>query len=858
MESPWNSPSLSLTPLAESLRASLLSSSSSLSRREIACCSEALADELLSNCVPSSVCVGLARDSLVEALGIFEAYGDGRACARVSNKIGICELREGRLGEAVKYFIRQSEGSEKVKRWGGVCAGLANAGVIYLRMGEGTKAREIIERGCEVARSWEEGGLNWKKGQVGKTAEKRNERERVAAFVNFLRGVLEVAVGEYKLAIVFHNVDLEKSTNIGDRGGILRAFTNLGLCHFKRKEYDKAEAYWVKGWEVVEENREMMKNGTSTTTNEDSTVDDGQQLATDGGGGFTPYSEARTLYHLGCVYVLGDDGVVDTEKGLDYLSRGEKICNESVATQISSLVAAREHKLQKQEEALKEEVEDGTPVPPELMDEIPEIDEKAVMAFGTDEGKVLHSQILHLEALTHLRLTTPNSDGFGSIPTPNIEPALDQIQKSIEMCDQKLVQSAVATTAGVISIVKGDWERGRNFHKRGGKLVEGGGGFLMSGKKDMDKEKKKEDSENGGQSNSSKSLAGLMGTSKAKNKLLKKMSKKKKVGLEVPGVDGDGDCGTEEKESDLILPLSTHLPGNVMGSILPLQQRSLRSSSVRNLALSSSHGSGFGLANSSGLSGETVTQANLRAIADMHKKEAETCKRNGDSRGEARAHGLWGNAILSLGGRKQDSFEHLDFMMKYAIRAGDLRMELQAIRSIADLQESHGESKNCMKTLRRYLKLCDKITEEAQDLVLRMDCVKRMITVYSLMSKEIKEIDKEMDKDEYDLLTDAELDEMENEDPQFLRANSKRRAMRFVDQLRKIECYHWKFRDDGSQMFDADIDAEEERYLKKEADTPKDNSGSGNKKSQGAMSGEFGGGGVKKKFGGGGGAFGLF
>jgi len=140
-----------------------------------------------------------------------------------------------------------------------------------------------------------------------------------------------------------------------------------------------------------------------------------------------------------------------------------------------------------------------------------------------------------------------------------------------------------------------------------------------------------------------------------------------------------------------------------------------------------------------------------------------------------------------------------------------------------------------------------------------------MISVYTLMSKEIKEFDVPMEKEEYSLLTDKELDEKESADPQFLRANSKQRAMRFVDEMRRVESYWWNFRDDGSQMFDADIDAVEEKYMNDQAAFKNANGGLAgaglgkgpSRQTTAGGFGAFGGAPQKKKFCQGGGAFGI-
>ena len=503
-------PQVILSALATQLHQQLLNSNSQ-SRREVAIASELLADELFkcqNGFLP-------AYKHLEDAASIFLSYKDFKSLARVQNKLGVAKFNMFDYNDAISHFKHQAEFSKKPVTQS---VGLVNAGLLQLRLGNISDAAVNINQAFEI---------------ITDCQPEEPDRLPQLAYTCFVQGCYFVATGEHPQALKFHLMDLSNSTSAENSEGIMRGLTNVGLAHFRLKNYDEA----------------LTKFQSCVASCDDNN------------NSFSSYVNCRTHYHVATTYtVLGK-----ITQAISHFDIANSICSESVTTQLHTLQEMFKNKVRLQEEAKKDAEENGDILPFDLQGEIPPVDETTVVAFGTPVGGVLHAQILHVKAIAHLfRMTLQNNK---PVPCPDVTLALEAIQQSLDKTSptlSPLARSAVHNSYGIISMVSGDWEKSRFNHRQCLKILESEKTFSNSNSNPSPTTDASAPSFN------KTNLAGLMGASKAKTKLLNKLGSKKNKRIAAAEV-----AKTEQQpESD------TQNDANKQKADLQVSERALRKTSI--------------------------------------------------------------------------------------------------------------------------------------------------------------------------------------------------------------------------------------------------------------------------------------
>ena len=471
-----------------------------------------------------------------------------------------------------------------------------------------------------------------------------------------------------------------------------------------------------------------------------------ESLATIAPVAISAYDIARNNYHLGLCALLQEDYAAAKASVLTTIAS----CDESVAAlkEERDANAATAQRLEAEADAL----DDGTgtkvaadPTPSPDDDSAPPSSDPP--AFDSTQGGLLQLHAHNLLSL--IALYTRSHD----LPAPDLATAQSHSEKAVglaQLKDYGVSKAIVANASGVISAAVGDVEKMKKAHQRNVKLLENERTFLLQEMK-----------------------------------------------VEVGEENAVGHFGALIDYA-LFTGHSTN-------------KKALKIHATHNAALSMRNGVSMGLSMDSGIA--VIPAPTLRTVVDMHKKEYEAADRLDEKaapwakKSSAMAHGALGGTASLLGGRKSDAFVNLEINLKFAKEAGDKPMMASVLRTLAELQETGLEWKNSASTLKSYLD----VAEEVGDLLLKLDALKKLVAMYVMISSTQKEMDAEalMEKEEYGTKTDAELDEMENDD-QFLRANSKLRAARFAEKMKNLGNY-WTWAHVSKQE---DEVAKEEQHMK--------------------------------------------
>ena len=664
-------------------------SSTNLSAREVANLKERLADTLHVD--------GLIAESvrmLTESLDVYEGYKDKRAAARLCNKLGSTNFLMNNYGASIEYFSKQSEWGQQLRKFIIVATGLVNMGIVQLLTAQPDMAVESMDlaiSALETCSGEEPSYLN------------------LYCFVNHVKGTYYLANSEFEKARechtrVFDRVQKQPPEEDPLNDVVFQSRTNLGICAIKEGSYKVAIGHFRACLELCE----------------------------------NPFHKAKTLYHIAianlnlestdeCDYNLEEAALICT-KSVEKLAKEEKELEERLMKEHEEKMKLNDGQgnwIAGASVASKGELEKGS-IDASLAtaagdDSLATVPTNLPVAFGTQEGAILHSQILNVMGLNQLYKKK------GGCADPDIEKATDKVSAALNLSTRLYSPLAKAITLdayGIIFAVEGDVEKCKKHHAQNLRVVE-----------------------------DSKSY-----------KFLNTVS---------------------EGKPNLKPEVATILKYNSFSNSV-VDKMALRMRAIHNQALSARSGVSMGLANESGTGSVSVTT--MRQNMETHKKMYENCEKERDVRGSALAHGAIGSIITALGGRKADAFTHLDHQLNFSRSEGDKWLEASTLRTLGELQESSGDLKQAIKTLKRY----EVLASEAGDPVLVADSVKRLIKAYSLIDQERKPLDIPMLPEEYDMLKNVDLDAREESDDQFLRANGANRAMRYIEKLKKSNHWSWE------------------------------------------------------------------
>ncbi|GMH78298.1 hypothetical protein TrST_g5063 [Triparma strigata] len=689
---------------------SIAEQSSSLSAREVANLKERLADALYDEGD-----VNGSLKCLAESLKVYEEYNDKRASARICNKMGSTNFLLHNYSAALSNFTAQSSWGQKSSKPITVLTGMLNVAILQMLTAQQTECLDTIDKSVEI---------------LNDTQPKEKGYAEMYCSIWHVRGTHYLANGEFDKGRECHQkvLDFALERMIGDDSSsepdpnpnfnsiIFQSRTNIGICLIKEKSYAESLSQFKACIELCS----------------------------------TAYEKTKTLYHVAVSHMYRNE-TKECDENLDLAS---KLCNISVEKLVVEQREREEWERKEYEESMK--LDDGTGNKKAAIsleqssvegegsittvgdDSLATVPTNLPPAFGSQEGAILHSQILNVRGLNQLLVKTKGSTD------PDIEKATEMVSKALTLSSRLYSPLAKALTLdvyGTVFAVEGDAEKCKKHHAQNARVIDDPKSYVFQ------------------------------------------------------RIRKDGEASIKPE-------IATVLKHNSFTNSIS-DKRILKTSAGHNQALSSRNGVGMGLANESGA--KAVPIATLRQIMETHKKAYEACDKNEDAKGSALAHGSLGSIITNLGGRKGDAFLHLDFQLRYARTEDDKWLEASTLRTISELQENSGELKQAIKTLKTY----EEVAYKAGDPILKVDAIKRIIKTYSLIDKDRKPLDVPLSPEEYGKLDDVELDVMEENDEQFMRANGASRALRYLKKLKTGNYWSWECVDASQE----DLEKQEQAHM---------------------------------------------
>jgi tetratricopeptide (TPR) repeat protein len=256
----------------------------------------------------------------------------------------------------------------------------------------------------------------------------------------------------------------------------------------------------------------------------------------------------------------------------------------------------------------------------------------------------------------------------------------------------------------------------------------------------------------------------------------------------IASIDLEKISTTTGTATNISLLLQTLIPGNPFDERSATQKKYIKATAMRNHSLSVMHGAGLGNGLSSGVSGETLKAEKLRKTMDAYKKEIDLWEKNETKDEAGITKGMLGNVISNIGVNPKDSIKNLEAFFLTAKKTNNKSMEALALRSIADLQESGSDWKAVIKTLKKYEALVAILNDSA----LVLDSYRKLAHAYMMVSsKERKEGDVPLNDEDFARLSNEECERKEENDPVFLRANSKQRSLYFLNKYKHADKFWW-------------------------------------------------------------------
>ena len=231
-------------------------------------------------------------------------------------------------------------------------------------------------------------------------------------------------------------------------GFIYLSQTNLGICKLKEKAFEDAFDLFKSAMEQCN----------------------------------TSFERTKGLYHIGVCHMQNGK----TDECDAALKEALAFCSTSVE-ELAEERRKEEERIRKEEEE-KNMMDDGTgnmislkPKQQEegsvvseqnslvTQDSLATIPTNMPVAFGTQEGAILHSQILNLLALNQMRR---EESGFND---PNIEAALDSVTHSLTLSSRLYSPLAKALTLNnfaIISAINGDNDNAKKYHGQNLRIID--------------------------------------------------------------------------------------------------------------------------------------------------------------------------------------------------------------------------------------------------------------------------------------------------------------------------------------------------------------------------------------------------
>ncbi|GMH74463.1 hypothetical protein TL16_g06472 [Triparma laevis f. inornata] len=419
------------TSLTEEL--ALAEKSSSLSGREVANLKERLSDALYDE----GDIVGSLRN-LEEASKVYEEYGDKRASARICNKLGSTNFQLHNYTAALANFTSQSEWGKKSTKPLTTLTGLLNVSILQMLTAQQSECLETLSTALEIL-------------ETAKPTEKGYPK--IFCSLHHISGVHYLANGEFEIGRECHQKVLDYVLELVKTGEadsqvtnpiIFQSRTNIGICLLIEKSYAESLDHFKKCIELCS----------------------------------SDYEKTKTLYHVAvsCMYRK------ETKECDENLELAEKMCSLSVEKLAVEQKERDERERKEHEESMK--LDDGTgnmtggleQQSVEGENSIATMDNSLATvptnlppAFGTQEGAILHSQILNVMGLNQLLVKNNNSTD------PDIKKATEMVSKALTLSSRLYSPLAKALTLdvyGTVFAVEGDAEKCKKHHAQNARVVE--------------------------------------------------------------------------------------------------------------------------------------------------------------------------------------------------------------------------------------------------------------------------------------------------------------------------------------------------------------------------------------------------
>ncbi len=174
-----------------------------------------------------------ALDYMYQALGLYEEAGDKTGSSVVLNSIGAVHGRLNQLEKAVEIFKRGLILARETDNFQLIAIFLVNIGEQQRIWGETEAARKSFEEALEYAR-------------------KLGNQDLLAVCLNNIGEVMRTE-GQYRNAMQYFKETLKLFEDAQSKPRIFSSYMNIGYTHMDLEEYDEAETFMLKAYELAKE-----------------------------------------------------------------------------------------------------------------------------------------------------------------------------------------------------------------------------------------------------------------------------------------------------------------------------------------------------------------------------------------------------------------------------------------------------------------------------------------------------------------------------------------------------------------------------------------------------------------------------
>ncbi len=169
----------------------------------------------------------------VRSLKIREEVGDKNGIATSLNSIGLIYYNRGQINEALNYYVRSLKIKEEFGDKKGVSNSLSSIASIYEKLGQVKEALDYNARSLKIR-------------------EKIGDKRGTATSLNNI-GVIYRNQGRAKEALDYYGRSLKIWEEIGDQHGIANSFNNIGVIYMKQGRLQKALDFYGRSLKIKEE-----------------------------------------------------------------------------------------------------------------------------------------------------------------------------------------------------------------------------------------------------------------------------------------------------------------------------------------------------------------------------------------------------------------------------------------------------------------------------------------------------------------------------------------------------------------------------------------------------------------------------